>query len=533
MDTRPRSVGLSKEHPPKESLLKSIPSRKPKTEEPAIMSTKGEARTVTNDAHPLSESEDSEPPRKRNPNMKRTNFVQKPIKPTNGGRLLALKEAIFADSSSGRSRSPESPKAALRTDFGDKSPRRVPKRARETADEIAGEFEASNGSHLVSKTSIFKDLPIATQKNKKQKLFGGKKGKPTTSPEPDSSLARAHSKLPRKHAELDADSPESKRMLDIPRPITKAEANSPQRKLLKTPGGLGSSVDISPKKKFDLPGPNGKRKTDGTLRSRRVRQLEASPEESQQPIFIIPKVFSSSFDPNEKEDDTAVELHSPGRPVIPDSPYTELDSPEPGDTVCPMCKERVSKDLLDNFKEQYPRMTLQQEQRFCQLHQMESAKELWKDKGYPDIKWPKLKKRIKKQSGFLRDILEGGESHFGDIFSQKVTAGQNKTLLKSEANLTPGYYGIRGLRAMSESIIHEFSSLLRKRAVQDRLVSARGHTAYVQAVLVPELAVRLIMEDMDVDKEEARTIMAESSRLGELMNEEVADVVISEGEDAF
>jgi len=46
--------------------------------------------------------------------------------------------------------------------------------------------------------------------------------------------------------------------------------------------------------------------------------------------------------------------------------------------------------------------------------------------------------------------------------------------------------------------------------VQDKLVSARGHTTYVQAVLVPELAVQLIMEDMSVNQEEARAVLMDS-----------------------
>ena len=83
---------------------------------------------------------------------------------------------------------------------------------------------------------------------------------------------------------------------------------------------------------------------------------------------------------------------------------------------------------------------------------------------------------------------------------------------------------------MSENIVAEFSTLLRKRAVKDRLVSARGHIAYVQSVLVPELTVQLVMEDMGVDEEEARVIMKESVWVGELLNEEVADVIMSDDE---
>lgn len=78
---------------------------------------------------------------------------------------------------------------------------------------------------------------------------------------------------------------------------------------------------------------------------------------------------------------------------------------------------------------------------------------------------------------------------------------------------------------MSENLIHEFSSVLRKRALEDGLIGARGYTAYLQAVLVPELATRLVMEDMKVGEEEAREILEGSSWVGDMLNDEVADVV--------
>ena len=154
------------------------------------------------------------------------------------------------------------------------------------------------------------------------------------------------------------------------------------------------------------------------------------------------------------------------------------------------------------------------------------------DRGFPDIKWNRLEGRIQRQYGFLRGILEGGKSFYGEMFSQTVKSGRNKELLKAESSLIPGYYGIRGLRAMSENIVGEFSSMLRKRAVLDRLVSARGHIAYVQCVLVPELAVRLIMEDMNISAEGARLIMKDSIWVGELLNEEVADVIVDDDDDS-
>jgi len=78
---------------------------------------------------------------------------------------------------------------------------------------------------------------------------------------------------------------------------------------------------------------------------------------------------------------------------------------------------------------------------------------------------------------------------------------------------------------MSENIMRKFSPQLRRIAVKDKLMSARGVSGYVQSVLVPEVAVMLIQEDMTVDTERARSIMRESVVMGDLVNEEIEDVV--------
>ena len=48
---------------------------------------------------------------------------------------------------------------------------------------------------------------------------------------------------------------------------------------------------------------------------------------------------------------------------------------------------------------------------------------------------------------------------------------------------------------------------------------------YTQSVLVPELAMRLVKEDMNVSDEIARQIMRDSINIGELLNANPDDVV--------
>jgi hypothetical protein len=272
------------------------------------------------------------------------------------------------------------------------------------------------------------------------------------------------------------------------------------------------------------PKPNStKGKAKGRVRPPRSRGKMNAPKEETpppKPKFEIP---SLDFD------DMVFDSYLDEEPT----PVTQLasyrsPSPDRG-PVCPMCGESVEQDFLDDFsKKRY--MTIAQQQRFCHAHKTKSARDIWSERGYPKINWSRLDKRIAKHYDFLRDILEGGSSHYGSIYSKGIQKGGNRTLLKMTGNLTPGYYGTRGLRVMTETLIDHFSALLRKVAVQDRVVSARGQTTFVQCVLVPELGVRLIMDDMHVDEQEARDIMKESVSVGELLNEEEEDVVLLEDE---
>lgn len=53
---------------------------------------------------------------------------------------------------------------------------------------------------------------------------------------------------------------------------------------------------------------------------------------------------------------------------------------------------------------------------------------------------------------------------------------------------------------------------------KDGLIALGGVAAFIQTVLVPELGVRLIMEDMNVREAKARIILDESREIGEKLN---------------
>jgi len=60
-------------------------------------------------------------------------------------------------------------------------------------------------------------------------------------------------------------------------------------------------------------------------------------------------------------------------------------------------------------------------------------------------------------------------------------------------------------------------NLLRERALSNKTVSNLGPLLYAWVVIVPELAVRLIMDDIKVEEEKARKIL-EESRLVNTLN---------------
>ena len=80
---------------------------------------------------------------------------------------------------------------------------------------------------------------------------------------------------------------------------------------------------------------------------------------------------------------------------------------------------------------------------------------------------------------------------------------------------------------MTEHVLSAFSDRLRDMAKRDRLIAAHGVSGgvsgYVQAVLVPELALRLVKEDLRVDSAEALNVVTESADLGELLSNAVDD----------
>ena len=86
------------------------------------------------------------------------------------------------------------------------------------------------------------------------------------------------------------------------------------------------------------------------------------------------------------------------------------------------------------------------------------------------------------------------------------------------------------MRRRTDFILAEFADALRDHAKTDRLVAVSGIqggvSGFVQAVLVPELAVSLVEEDMGPSThQDPIDIIAESAEVGDLLNPAVDDKV--------
>lgn len=264
------------------------------------------------------------------------------------------------------------------------------------------------------------------------------------------------------------------------------------------------------------------------LQQKSLKRRRPSPDStkevfSQRPVFKVPGLDDlDSFDDIASLDTATTPRESQ------DTSWDHLEVEELQSTTtprCPICHEEVDSKLLEKHSTR-GKMSVRQQTAFCRLHKRLSAEAAGAEKGYPNIDWETLDSRCSAYQSFLQNILEGRQtSHYRKVLKERVDSGKNRTLLTSQDNLTPGYYGPRGLQVMTEFIMSALSDVIRRRAVEDKLISARSYTGYVQTVLVPELAVRLIMEDMSVTGERAREVLDESVEIGELLYEEARDVV--------
>ena len=207
---------------------------------------------------------------------------------------------------------------------------------------------------------------------------------------------------------------------------------------------------------------------------------------------------------------------------------TPPDSPTK--TRCPLCKGLVEKEWFEEVTG-CKRLTMRQQSEFCKSHKIKSAHDDWRQRGYPNIDWTTFNQRMMSYHSAIENTLQGHKpSFYRNALEDSIRAGKNRTLKQTMMQghdlegLCLGYYGSRGAKMMVDNIIVRFASKLRRLGNSDKLISTSGVSGYVQAVLAPELAVLLVMDDMNTDEDGAREVLKESVDIGNLLNEEEDEV---------
>ena len=218
---------------------------------------------------------------------------------------------------------------------------------------------------------------------------------------------------------------------------------------------------------------------------------------------------------------------------IPDEPEETL----PANHIrCPTCKRPVSKPAIAFILQgrHLSQLTRPQQQKFCYDHRQRDARQEWKEAGYPEIDFERLPTSQRVQT-HIRDLVpiikRQRESYYLTKLDEAMTdAKGNQGKIRRYFDVTcieqikHGYYGPRGAKVLSRAIAEdaEVSKLLKKVTKSDKAFRVAGFGRFVDCVLLPELLLKLVQDDMKLEKgesgqEEARQLLEDSEQLGMLL----------------
>lgn len=135
-----------------------------------------------------------------------------------------------------------------------------------------------------------------------------------------------------------------------------------------------------------------------------------------------------------------------------------LPEPLPYRFECALCGEQVDVFLKESFENQFtkgqPILNYKWQQRFCRWHKEHDAKRIRVERGYPEIDWNRLERRMRRHHKHLKDVMSDVRpSHYRDQWSEKIKE-RSKTAMQvlssdgAKRGASVGYYGPRGERAM-------------------------------------------------------------------------------------
>ena len=254
---------------------------------------------------------------------------------------------------------------------------------------------------------------------------------------------------------------------------------------------------------------------------------------------------SQSSSPS-KQSDTAAFKNLPHSSISDRSSSSSL-SPPPSDDIleieaedldmscferrCPLCNEVVPRAFLEALDSGLSQLSWQQKVDVCEAHKRRAAGAEWTQQRYPEVDWDAFEERLERFHEELDNILDlRRPSFYRDELERRVNEGKSRNAFRNpsaagQETIVPGYYGLKGAQRMQSHLVELFSDKIRNLATTDKLIPATGPAGYVQAVLVPELAVMLVREDLHVDEERAREVLCESADVGNLVHSEMTERV--------
>ncbi|KND02704.1 uncharacterized protein SPPG_01787 [Spizellomyces punctatus DAOM BR117] len=147
--------------------------------------------------------------------------------------------------------------------------------------------------------------------------------------------------------------------------------------------------------------------------------------------------------------------------------------------------------------------------------------------GYPrEIDFKNTRRRVRQMFADLLRIIEGREESYyrqlalalyKELGTRKAQGVRYK--MNTMKGISCGYYGKTGARVIMKTIYDMFVGTAGKTPyLTARMTAPQPIIEYIQDVLVPEAAIRLIMDDCTIhDKRQARDILTASSDFGSVM----------------
>jgi len=235
----------------------------------------------------------------------------------------------------------------------------------------------------------------------------------------------------------------------------------------------------------------------------------------------------------EFDDDLKARLNALDETDVEQHEASKLDSDH---FPCPVCKRTLLKSSTSLSKSTLRALPLSKQQKFCYDHRMQDAKRKWAANGYPEINFDTLglSSTLQKHIRTLPSVIQRKKtSQYLIALDDAVSAAKgNQTIIERYFNLTAittihnGYYGPRGAKVVSAAIAEDadVAKALNKAIKSDKSFRLAGIGRAIDCVLLPEILVRLVIEDMSLGQgrggrsgkaeEEARKVLEESVDVG-------------------